>query len=147
MTTAMLVHAIPGRMRMRIPAKRGNASFFSNLSDALHRIEIIHAVHANPSTGSVVVQHSENMYSLLQQIQEQVPSLVIENNQAKKGGTPLKVRPFRVVTGRKLSPMFMVGTALTALGLVQTVRGNIAVPSITAFWYAFETFRQSRKTR
>jgi hypothetical protein len=43
--------------------------------------------------------------------------------------------------------MFMAGTALTVVGLVQTFRGKIIVPSITAFWYALEAFRTSGKNR
>jgi len=53
------------------------------------------------------------------------------------------IRPFRLVSGREINPMFMVGSALAIVGLVQTFRGKIVVPSVTAFWYALEAFRAS----
>ena len=53
----------------------------------------------------------------------------------------------RSVGGRMKSPMFVMGSALAVLGIIQTMRGKVEVPSITAFWYAIEAFRDSGKTR
>jgi hypothetical protein len=40
--------------------------------------------------------------------------------------------------------MFVLGSAMLALGAVQLVRRRVAVPSITAFWYGIDALRHSR---
>lgn len=146
MTTAAIVHQIPGRIRMRIVARRGNAVYFSKLSEHLAEIEGVYSSRVNPSTGSVVLQYDGDTEQLLQQMQERIPNFVIKKNHRVKNGSPVDIRSFRLVSGRRISPMFMVGTALAAVGMVQTFRGKITVPSITAFWYALDAYRQSGKT-
>lgn len=148
MTTASIVHQLPGRLRMRIVAQRGNTDYFSKLSEKLAEIEDILSLQVNPFTGSVVLRYDGAAEQLLQRIQERIPNFAIEiNHRIKDSNHLVNIRPFKLVSGRHISPMFMLGTALTAVGIIQGVRGKIAVPSITAFWYALDAFRQSGKTR
>lgn len=145
MTTAMVVHQLPGRIRLRIPAKRQDRGYFSMLSEHMEAIEGVRALRINPSTGSVTVQYDGDLDLLLQRMQERMPHLVVEKSRPANSDSSYSIRrPFTLVSGRRLSPMLMMGTALAAVGIVQTLRGKIAVPSITAFWYAFEAFRQSK---
>jgi len=130
---------------MRVAAKRHNADYFSRLSERLDKIAGVRASQVTPSTGSVVVHYEGDADLLLERMREQIPRLVIENYHRDKSNPLVGARPFRIVSGRQLSPMFMLGTALAAVGVIQTFRGKVAVPSITAFWYALDAFRQSGK--
>lgn len=145
MTTFTIVHQIPGRIRMRVPDKRNDAAYFSRLSESLAGIEGVRSSQVTPRTGSVVLHYDGDAGLLLERMREQIPRLVIENYHRVKNSSLIGTRPFRIVSGRQLSPMFMLGTALAAVGMLQTFRGKIAVPSITAFWYALDSFRQSGK--
>lgn len=148
MTTAKIVHRIPGRIRMRISDKRSDAPYFASLSEHLVGIQGVRAARANASTRSVVVHYDGDLDLLLQRMQEQISGFVIEKEHRIKHSLSigsLGTQPYRLVSGRQLTPMFMLGTAFTAVGVIQTFRGKIAVPSITALWYALESFRQSVK--
>lgn len=146
MIDAVIIHQIPGRMRLRIPAMRGNAGYFSALSDKLENIEGVAKVKVNPTSTSVVVEYAGEAQALLEQMREFDLDLKIEDH---AGEVPPHsgIQPIRLISGRDINPMFMLGTALTVVGLVQTFRGQIVVPSITVFWYALEAFRNAGKNR
>jgi hypothetical protein len=146
MSKALIVHQMPGRMRIRIPAMRGNADYFSDLAGKLGNIAGMAAVKANPATASIVMQFSGNPQGVLEHLRELDldPTIKHHETQAASGSG---IRPVRLVTGRDINPMFMAGLTLALVGLVQTYRGKVAVPSITAFWYAVEAFRASREKR
>ena len=145
MTTFTIVHQLPGRIRMRVSAKRNDAVYLSRLSECLTCIAGVRGSQVNAATGSVVVHYDGDPGLLLERMREQIPHLVIENNYRIKNNSPSGIRPFRIIRGRQLSPMLLLGSALAAVGVMQTFRGKIAVPSITAFWYALDSFRQSGK--
>jgi len=147
MTTFTIVHQLPGRIRMRVSAKRNDAAYFARLSEYLAGLAGVRASQVNAATGSVVVHYDGDADLLLARMREQIPHLVIENDHRSKNNSPIGTRPFRIVSGRQLSPMWMLGAVLSAVGVMQTFRGKIAVPSITAFWYALDSFRQSGKHR
>jgi hypothetical protein len=146
MIETLIVHQVPGRMRIRIPAMRGDADYFLDLAGRLGNIAGMAAVKANPATASIVMQFSGNPQSVLEHLRELDldPAIKLHDTQAASGSG---IRPLRLVTGRDINPMFMAGLALALMGLVQTYRGKVAVPSITAFWYALEAFRASGKKR
>lgn len=146
MIEAVIVHQIPGRLRLRIPPMRGDAGYFSVLSDKLDTIEGVELVKVNPASASVVVQYAGEPQTLLERMRELDLDPRIEDD---TGGAALisGIEPIRLISGRDINPMVMLGSALTVIGLVQTFRGKIVVPSITAFWYALEAFRNSGKNR
>jgi hypothetical protein len=142
MIDALIVHQLPGRIRLRIPAMRGDAGYFSALADSMSDAPGVQQVKTNPATASMVVQFEGNGERILEQMHELgLEPKIKESNSGitKRTG----IGPVRLVSGRDINPMFMVGSALALLGLVQTFRGKIVVPSVTAFWYALEAFRAS----
>ncbi len=59
-----IVHATPRRVRLQIPAKRHDKSFFNSLRDNLSQRPGVERVHVNPSTTSVVI-HAADIRTLL----------------------------------------------------------------------------------
>ncbi|HET9018030.1 MAG TPA: hypothetical protein VFN46_00490, partial [Acetobacteraceae bacterium] len=55
---AHVVHAIAGRTRLVVPARRGDPAFFANLADGLRGLPGVLAAGATPRVGSVVVRHA-----------------------------------------------------------------------------------------
>jgi len=53
--TAYIVHRVPGRLRLRIPVRRGDAVFFARLSEALRQCTGVLTVTHNAATGSLVL--------------------------------------------------------------------------------------------
>lgn len=54
---AFIAHDIDRRVRLRVPSRRGDASFFSNVRDRLSRCLDVDRVESNPLTGSVLIFH------------------------------------------------------------------------------------------
>jgi len=52
-----VIHAIPGRMRLRIPSLKGNEDLARPLREHLSSISGVEHVEVNPVTGSVLVVH------------------------------------------------------------------------------------------
>ncbi len=53
----VIAHAIDGRLRIRVPAIRGDAAAAATLADRLRRVPGVRHVEASRLTGSVVVRH------------------------------------------------------------------------------------------
>lgn len=146
MTRAVVVHQLPARMRLRIDGHRGDEDFFDRIGEAILKIEGVAAVKPNPRTGSIVIHFGGGPDSLLSRIREQGFEIAFQQD-ATQAGRAAGMNAIRTMTAGKISPMFVAGVALAALGVVQTVRGKIAVPSITAFWYALDAFRASAREK
>jgi DNA/RNA endonuclease YhcR with UshA esterase domain len=150
-TTAVIVHQLPGRLRLRFSEGRGDAEYFSALSDIIAHINGVDQVKTNASTGSVVIEFSDTAENLTQRLQQQGVSIA---NPSKTDHADVQqykpdrhnTVPFHLVSNRDINPMFMLGALLTAVGVVQTFRGKVLVPSISVLWYAIEAFRQSGKS-
>lgn len=145
MQAAEIVHHVGQRLRLRVPGKKRDAGYFATLCNRLSEIPDVTSAKANPLAASVTVTFSGPLTAIVTRLNEQSIGLHIQSLERIRADTS-EARPFRrFVSGRDINPMFMLGSALTAVGVVQTFRGRIAVPSITAFWYALEAFRQSRR--
>lgn len=146
MTTAVIVHQIAGRIRMRIQEMRGNHQYFIDLADRLKNVETIEAVKVNLATLSVVVQFSGSLEELVARMRELDLNMTVKKSD-REAVRSSGIRPLRIVSGRNINPMFMLGSTFAVIGLVQTFRGKVAVPSLTALWYAVEAFRNAGKNR
>jgi hypothetical protein len=145
---ANIVHSMPRRVRLRVHEKRSDAAFFSSLSEQLSGIDDVTTVKVNPATQSVVIEFSSSLENLLQQLQQKGLDITNEYPLATPQGgfAGMMIRPVNLVSTRNIDAMFMVGTLLAITGIVQIYRGKIAVPAITALWYAFEAYWQSGKS-
>jgi hypothetical protein len=146
---ALIVHQIPGRIRMRIPEKRGDDDYFSRLFERLSGVDAVRNVKVNPATASVVIEFGHGLTELIENIRQHEGDLEIQQLPSEKPSafSPaiLEMDPPNIVSGRAINPMFMTASLLAVIGIVQTLRGQILVPSVSMFWYALETFRQSGK--
>lgn len=150
-TSAVLVHRIPGRIRLRVESMRGDADYFATLSEGFSGLDVVQNVKANPSTASIVIEFSDSLENLVRKIRQH--GLVIENQQMEHSERPRRaprnadMAPLNLVSGRDINVMFMLGALMVAVGIVQIYRGRILVPAISAFWYAVNAFRESGKSR
>jgi hypothetical protein len=54
---AYIVHAVPGRARIKIPGKRGDGPFFAALEASLQACPAVRAVQVNDRAASVLITH------------------------------------------------------------------------------------------
>lgn len=58
---AYVVHSLPGRVRLRVPSRRGDRRYFSQLPGMLQNVSGIAILRVNPAAGSVVLRHEVSL--------------------------------------------------------------------------------------
>ncbi|HEX7634565.1 MAG TPA: hypothetical protein VF427_04695 [Noviherbaspirillum sp.] len=150
---AVVVHRIPGRVRLRIQDRRGNAAYFSNLSENLARFENVHNARANPVTGSIALEFAGSLDEVLRRAEKDdlltiVEAVATDKNPFTAGANAFSdaAPPVNLVSGHDMNRMFMVGLMLLAVSLIQAFRGQWFPPALSVFWYAWEAFSLSNLT-
>ena len=57
-----IAHQVPGRVRMKIPAGKGNPELLKQISEVFGAIPGIEEVTVNPTTGSVVLHYDADRH-------------------------------------------------------------------------------------
>jgi hypothetical protein len=122
---AEVVHAIPGRARLRIAERRGDAVFFASIATGLSTITGVYKVEVRPLTGSLVIQHGPPLERI---------ALAAQEARLFTVGNATCVPP--PTAPAHFDPKMMVGLGLGALGLWQLTEGKFLPPAVTLAWYA-----------
>lgn len=149
---AVIVHRLPGRIRLRLDGKRGDSASFSALAEDFSTLGDVHHVKANARTGSIVIEFAGAQETLLKHLRERgvaVQEPAAEHVPARtspvESAGAIEMQAFHLVSGRTINSMFMFGAMLAVAGVVQLMRGKIVAPAIPTFWYAMDAFRRARK--
>ncbi|HET6465502.1 MAG TPA: hypothetical protein VFH55_07840 [Nitrospiria bacterium] len=148
---AHITHASKGRVRIKLPSRKGDYAFFSTLKGKLPELletPGIQRIEMNAATGSILVIHQLDVkasdYSLISQYLEQKGFFKLGANNTS--GVPVSQNIARTFQGINrqitdftsgeidLQSLALIG--LLGLGLFQISRGQFMIPAISAFWYA-----------
>lgn len=148
---AVIAHRLPGRVRLFIPGQRGQGDYFSRLEDMFSNFDEVRRIRSNPKAGSCTLEFSGDFTNMMQhaEIAQLIDLHRDENDEDgfKKAFGPSALPPINLVSGRDINTMFMMGSAMTLVGILQTLRGEILIPSASAFWYAATAFFRSGEQR
>lgn len=146
-----LSHLTAGRLRIKIPSKKGDLSYFSRLKDQLSGVPGVERVDVNPVTGSLLVIHSletDAVSSFLKdhhllKSQPAGNSTVVHREATKLfRSVDCQVKRF---TGGEVNLGSLASLALVGAGIYQILRGNFtAIPWYSAFWYGLSIFLKSK---
>lgn len=149
---ARVSHCSERRLRIKIPSKRKDETFFGFLQSQLASINGVESVEVNPSTASILVIHStsrdtilnfareHNLFSL-ENVRGNSPHFHRGVEQAY-GALDRQVKGF---LGGGLNLGALVSVVLAGMGIYQISRGNFgAIPWYSAFWYSLGIFLRSR---
>ena len=149
---ARIVHRMPGRLRVRIPSKRGDAGYFRLVKEALSAVEGVERVEVAPLTGSVLLCSQAAAETLIESARAQGLFMVKEEREVKgtvlhdsiaAGFASMNDR-VKTLSGSGFDLPGLAFLALMGAGLYQIARGNFAAPAwYTAFWYALGIFGKS----
>lgn len=147
---ARLEHASHGRTRFRIASRRGNPEFFRGVAAVLETHPSVRQVACNPATASVLVRHDADVTpaQLFALADEQgwftaAPprSLGTPIEELRRFYERLEMRALRATAGRlDIESIAFVVLVLSALAGI--ARGDVALRSGTAIWYALELIRR-----
>ena len=152
---AQIVHSVPGRMRIRVPAMRGNDDFFQRAAGHLARLEGVTQAQANSRTASILLLHvgvsSQTVGEWAER--EALFSLAAQDQaQRGKGVTPWEAASWsmdsmdaglKAATSGFLDVRSVVFVGLVAMAVRQISKGNFMAPAATLLWYALELVNKS----
>jgi len=142
---ARVAHSLPGRKRIKIDEKRGDATYFATLEKELAECPGVGTVTTNPRTGMALINHTAEDSVLWSHIAEHDLFQLGKNETV----APTPVRPSIAAgirnaehesytkSGKKPDIRRLIFLAMMGMGVVQVIKGNIAIPAIAAFWYAY----------
>ena len=130
---AHIEHQLPGRVRLRVPSKRGDVSFFERVVKELSKHPAVWELVASPLTGTIILQYSEP----LQAIMEAAAALTLFETGGPKPGVKAaeSKRPSRRSESAGLAGGIAAG--LSGLSLYQAARGNVIGNAVESFWLSF----------
>ncbi len=148
---AFVCHATTGRFRVKVPSRKGNVAFFSNLKDHFTLLEGVKEVEANALTGSVVFVHTTDLKAISAFAEEHSLFRVIKLESGTPALSRSVVKTFKDLdmgvkrfTGNELDVPGVAFLTLLGFGIYEISRGNFAAPAwYTAFWYSMNIFLKS----
>jgi hypothetical protein len=144
--SAVIVHRIPGRARLLLRERRGDPAYFSELSESIRRFENVQSARSNPTTGSITLEFIGDLETLLKQAEESDLFTITESVLPQRRASSLvgaRAYSINLVSGREVNRMFMVGSVLVVVGVIQTIRGEWFPPAVSVFWMAAQAFRMA----
>jgi hypothetical protein len=143
---AHCVHSVPGRVRYRIPERRGDGEFFVHLHDVLGGHEGIHAVAVNAATASVLIHHGTGADAVAAAARasglfEVVPMPNLTLGAQAAVGLRTADRGLNVITDGKVDMRTALFLGLTGLAIHQALKGHLLGPASTLIWYALATLK------
>ena len=149
---AIVVHKMEGRLRIRVPARKGDIPYFGAVKDALSSLKGVEAVEVTPYTGSILVRGVATVEAVVDAAQsrglfavreEQAVKVTAFHDVVSSQVGALNER-IKTATGATFDLPGLAFMALVGAGIYQIARGNFAAPAwYTAFWYALGIFGKS----
>ncbi len=148
---AYLSHIATGRIRLKIPAKRGNEEYFQALKTALAARSEVDEVQVSARTGSVLILHrgSLDLAALAQQAEGQGwfqldPTLPVPEslNSLIRRQIDQVDALMRRFSGSRLDNPSLIFLAFAVLAVRQIAKGHIAPPAATTLWYMYELLQR-----
>ena len=122
-STATIERQLPGRLRLRIPTRRGDVSFFQGIVHALSECPDVKEIDATPLTGSVLIRHSGSAQA--------ITAAAAERKIFEVGNEPEKAREAAPASS---GPLDAAATGLGGLALFQLARGHAIGNAAENFW-------------
>ena len=122
-----IAHELPGRIRIKVPAARGDEAFFDRLVEDVASAPNVVEVRANARAGSLTVC-GDGANGPVRATLEQAGLFEFR-------APPPAVEP----KWRGIDPDAVVAIALSGLGVVQLARGQATGAASENFWNAFRT--------
>ena len=152
---AFVTHQTPNRLRLKIPSKKGDVTFFSGLKELLSGYPGIEQVQVNPVTGSMLLLHRIDTATLMQ-LATRFGLVQLQSPTHRKATLHQRViasfrhwdEQVKATTRGELDIPSLVFLGLIGTGMYQLSIGNLIAPAwYTAFWYASSIILSVQSTK
>ncbi|MDB5408266.1 MAG: uncharacterized protein JWL84_3178 [Rhodospirillales bacterium] len=147
---AYVVHSLPGRVRIKVPERRGDSDFFDDIKRRLERLDGVSHVATNPVTGSILVQHEGEIADLVMQaLGADIGNLLELALHAPPVAQRLCLemaaidRNIKRVTAGELDLGTLASLGLLAMAAGQLLYRRQPAIAVSMSWYASELLRRS----
>ncbi len=149
--SAIVSHMVKGRLRIKVPCRRYDKTFFDGLTSLFSRQFPDVKVETNPLTGSTLFTGEVSAKKLVKfAIKRKIFKIenVVQTNRTLIGTVRESFkamdRGLLRFTGGELDTASIIFLTLIGNGIYQIARGNFTAPAwYTAFWYALGVFSKS----
>lgn len=157
---AFITHATQGRVRIKIPDRKGDSTYFASLKEklaGLSELPGIQRVEANPMTGSILVLHTLDLQATDLEMVAQYSEFnnlfclrLSPPQQASAPGRPVQAlqetnRKVGTLTGSEIDGEILAILGLLGIAVVQLKRGNIMIPAVSALWYVYSLIKDRQR--
>lgn len=142
---ARVAHSLPGRKRVKIDEKRGDDAYFATLEKELAECPGVVMVTTDPRMGTALISHTTEDPDLWSYVAEhelfelgksQATARTLTRTSIVGETKPFKNKSYaKYGNGPNMRLLIFLG--MMGMGIAQAIKGNIAIPAIAAFWYAF----------
>lgn len=146
---AIVVHRLPGRLRLRLTELRNDPEALANVVANLRTIPGIQAVEASAVTGSVLLRY-EGVEAVVMSAVASAGGFRITTD-GEREATDLRgrldvgmrnlSRGLQRVTGGEVDLNGLLVVGLTVLAIQQAIEGNVMIPAAALLWNAYQAAR------
>jgi hypothetical protein len=149
---AHVSHRMTRRLRIKIPSRKGDIPYFSNLREQVSKWPGVEEITVNPQIGSALILYTGKTQNLVKLAKS---SGLFQLKKVGRGRTTLfesVADTFKTyntnlkqVTDGEVDIPTLVFLSLLVSGIWQIARGSVAMPAwYTAFYYALGVFTRSQ---
>ena len=131
--TAYIVHQIAGRIRLRVPERRGDSNYFETIRQKLSANPAVQQLRVTPETASILLLHAGSIAPMAAAAAE-CNLFRIADHDVSPTSEPIPLRNSAV---KPQSALDAVATGLSGLALVQVARGQAFGSAVENFWNAY----------
>lgn len=135
---ARIEHRLPGRLRLRLPAMRGDTVYFRELEEAIATHPGLGSVTVSPTTASVLFEDLElgdRNFARLAREQGWFEVRAPAHRPTGRAARRDVIDPGVKAAMREMRPSLAL--ILVALALLQAARGQLMVPALSLLWFAY----------
>ena len=149
---AHVSHRMPHRLRIKIPSKKKDVSYFATLMERLSGCPGVKEIRVNPDTGSALIFYEGERKAIAEFANKNDLFVLGRSGRPQKPlfdnvSDTFKVynRQLKTATGGELDIPSLVFLSLLISGIWEIARGNFVMPAwYTAFYYAAGVFTRAR---
>ncbi len=149
---AHVSHGMARRLRVKIPSKKGDVSYFSTLRERLSICPGIEEIRVNSKTGSALILCACETETIAEFARKNDLFLLRQSAAPRKtlfGNVADTFQGYnqdlKKLTGGEVDIPSLIFVSLVISGIWQIARGNLAMPAwYTAFYYALGVFTRAQ---
>jgi hypothetical protein len=148
---AHISHRTTGRLRVKIPSRKGDQAYLLSVKEHFSGLEGVEAVEINPLTASVLITHSSDERAIAQYARSS-NLFVLQGLDSSPAGLQRRISKafgninsqLKTATSGEIDVGGLAFVVLMGFGVYQISVGNLtALPWYAAFWYALNIFLKS----